>query len=197
MIYLTTNWEMWGALGQWMGAIFTGVAVSVALWQVIEMKRQMNKSSQQEGIIRFKLNEDHLDIILNNVNVAPIFVNESTLFRVSQHPVRKQMNYQPIEDQRIQYEAPKLITHGDICVMSVPIELLVNEAEKEDQIFMSAYFFSSSGAFFRRSFYVEKSQKGQVEVYIAKEQKETLDIKEMNPWYGNRLISSKASEIER
>jgi hypothetical protein len=91
---------MWGALGQWAGAIFTAVAVSVALWQVIEMKRQSNKSSQQEGTIRFKLNEDHLDITLNNVNVAPIFVNESTLFRVSQHPVRKQMNYQPIKDSR-------------------------------------------------------------------------------------------------
>lgn len=185
MFFLATNWEKWGALGQWAGAIFTAIAVAVALWQVIEMKKQENKKNQQEGTIRFSLNDkDLLEVILTNDNVAPIFVNKATLYRISEDSARKQIGYEPIEDQRIQSEAHKLIAQGDICKMTVPLDLLIDEVEKNNQMFYSAYFFSTSGGFFRRSLYVEKKQGNQLKVYIPKDQKqiETQDLNEMELW---------------
>jgi hypothetical protein len=186
VIYLAIDWNMWGALGQWAGAIFTAIAVAVALWQVIEMKKQENKKNQQKGIIRFSLNDDkdQLEVILTNANVASIFVNKANLYRISEDSVRKQIGYEPIEDQRIQSEAHKLISQGDICKMTVPLDVLIDEVEKNNQMFYSAYFFSSSGGFFRRSLYVETKQGNQLEIYIPKDDKqiETQDLNEMELW---------------
>lgn len=196
VIFLATNWEMVSAIGQVIGAIGTVAAVWIALLQIIEIRRQENRKNQQEGTIKFTpKGEDQFEIILTNVNAAPIFVNKAALFRINEHPVRKQISYEPIEDQRIQSEAHKLITQGDICKMTVSLDLLLDEVEKNNHMFLSAYFFSTSGGFFRRSLYVEKKQEDQFEIHVAKEQKETRDLNEMDLWRtivfkGKKVISS-------
>lgn len=143
MILLAINWEMWGALGQWAGALITTVAVGIALWQGLEMKKLEYKKNQQEAMISFSMNkkENQLEIILTNVNLPPIFVNKSNLYRIAENTERKQINYQPIEDQRIQAEANKLITQGDICKITVPVDLLIDEANKENKYLYQRIFF--------------------------------------------------------
>ncbi|WP_165875716.1 hypothetical protein [Hazenella coriacea] len=174
---------MWGALGQWAGALFTAIAVSVALWQVLEMKKQAQQDKEQKAIIRFLKTDGNLEIILNNINSAPIYVSQSLIFHMCEHPFRKELYYEPMNDPQIQTDSPKLIGHGDVFKTIIPLDLFLDKVDQSRYSFFTTYFISSSGIVFRRSIYIEKRLEGTFDLYIANEQMETQNIKDMKLWY--------------
>jgi hypothetical protein len=151
-LFSKQSWEMWGALGQWAGAIGTVWAVTVALKQTkiglkqtqlaIEQMEDARKKEEETRVrekeamkpeltieVRTFAKEDvdiDIRIFLTNTKQIPAYIYEYELVSLYIHNNNVIENApEPIISNQIITKVPQLISFGAACITEIPLSILV------------------------------------------------------------------------
>lgn len=131
-----SDWNMWAALGQMIGAIATLWTARIALQQIHESNRREKEALKPEVRIRIRTTrggykERKIRIYITNVKPVPVYIYESQLLFLSlKKPIRVSRS---ISSENIYSEAPEMIEFGDASVTEIPVSFLIEEILKERQ----------------------------------------------------------------
>lgn len=76
-----TNWPMWSAIGQWLGAIATLLAVIVALKQSNDAKKIAEETTKTKLEIIWELEKKYeILVTATNTNVFPVYIKKVLIY---------------------------------------------------------------------------------------------------------------------
>jgi hypothetical protein len=116
------NWEMWGAIGQWAGAIATVAAVWVALQQTREARDAIRPSlelvwalieEEKEYLVVRAVNQKPISIYVMNVHSLIIFENDHGSIRV------------PLPQTFMESDIPQSLPPGNFLICKISLTDLV------------------------------------------------------------------------
>ncbi|MCH5586023.1 hypothetical protein MK805_13855 [Shimazuella sp. AN120528] len=179
-----TDWNMWAAIGQMIGAFATVWTARIALRQTKLANQQIDEAREREEETKKKEKEamepeltpkiiiksdeegkNVLHLILSNLKPVPVYVD--AFFFVNKLPEIEDDNQNIIET-----EAPERVVYGDICVTKVPLlylKHLITKNEKNEG-FYKFKFSISTGKIYTFCVYLKVESKGYItKLYLSNE----------------------------
>lgn len=164
------DWDMWGALGQWAGAIGTVWAVLVALRQAKEARKQAEEAKREAeeakrpkgkisyGILR---ESQKLLLILTNIKPIPIYILHTEVYEVNDASGEKLGSI-----KEFKWDGNKSIPMGDTCIIEVPFSTIRQAIGNRSDVLFHFHFRSSLGDLYGGTIYVRKNEKNDTDFYF-------------------------------